>query len=103
MTTTLSVSNLPLTMDASDLENMFTLVGDVRSARVVCTAGSTASSGRGFVEMSTRAEAENGALHFNGQRVNGQTLMVRLNEVTASTCEPVKTGARRRPVKGAKR
>jgi RNA recognition motif-containing protein len=88
-------------MNASDLEDMFTLIGDVRSARVVCDAESAISLGRGFVEMSTRVEAENGVLHFNGQNMNGQTLMVRLNEVTAR--EPIKKSGRRHSLKGAKR
>jgi RNA recognition motif-containing protein len=67
-------------MDASGLEDMFTLIGNVRLARIVYQEGSTNSIGRGLVEMSTRQEAEDCALHFNGQTMSGNTLMVRLNE-----------------------
>ena len=69
-------------MDSSSLEDLFTRVGNVLSARVVCEGAS--SLGRGFVEMSTREEAENGALHFNGQVVSGCKILVRLNELVAT-------------------
>ncbi len=73
--------NLPLSMDSSALEDLFTRVGNVRSARILCDTGSTASLGRGVVEMSTIEETQNCLLLLNGEVVGGSTLVVRTNEM----------------------
>lgn len=77
MTTKLLVTNLPPTLDASDLEDLFTVVGDVRRAVVESDSITQASLGIGRVEMSTVQEANDCILHFNGQRVRGSVLAVR--------------------------
>ena len=92
---TLSISNLPLTMDASALEDMFTLIGDVSSARVLCHPDSASSLGRAIIVMSTQQEAENCALHFNGQVIQGCTLSVSLSDSADSSRRNLKTVARR--------
>ena len=53
MNTTLLVANLAASIDASDLESMFSIVGEVRSARIVYNTEGV-SKGMGYVEMSTR-------------------------------------------------
>jgi RNA recognition motif-containing protein len=75
--TALLVSNLPPSVDASMLEDMFTMVGNVKAARVEYDNDTGLSKGRGFVEMFTPEEAENCILHFNGQDKFGQRLAVR--------------------------
>ncbi len=94
MHTTISISNLPLSVDASDLEDMFTVVGNVRSAQVLFGADSTVSLGRGVVQMTTREEAENGKLYFNGKIMEGRALMVRMEE-PATTQLKTNTGYKR--------
>jgi RNA recognition motif-containing protein len=51
MGTKLLVTNLPLDLDSSDLEDMFTMVGDVRAALVLRDEQSDVSRGVGQVEM----------------------------------------------------
>ena len=70
MGTKLLVSNLPDSVDASALEDMFTLVGDVCRVTVE-------SSGVGRVEMSNAEQAQDGIAHFHGQVSGGQILVVR--------------------------
>lgn len=76
MSNTLLVSNLHPSINSSALEDMFTLVGNVRKARVEQDPDSGANLGRGSVEMATREEAENCVHHFHQQAVNGQKLVV---------------------------
>lgn len=91
---TIFVSNLPLSLDSSALEDMFTRVGDVRQALIERDPMSGASLGRGTVEMSTREEAENCVLHFNSQPMNGQRLAVFLPG--AARVLPKRAGRRNR-------
>lgn len=78
MNTILQVANLAASVDASELEAMFTIIGNVRSARVVYNNDTGISKGVGYVEMSTREEMENCILHFAGQPINdGNAIMVR--------------------------
>ena len=71
------VCNLHSSIDSSTLEDMFTIIGNVTSANVVRDQETGASQGFGYVEMSTRKEAEDCIFLFNGQDKMGQTLMVR--------------------------
>jgi RNA recognition motif-containing protein len=70
--TTLKIRNFTNSTDASDLEDMFSMVGNVRSARVI--------EGIGYVEMSSFEEMQNGVHHFHGQPRDGQILMVQENK-----------------------
>lgn len=79
MSSSLRVSNLPAGFDSSMLEDMFTMVGNVRNAQVMVDAATGKSKGYGVVEMSTAEEAQDGILHFHGQVKNGQSLVVREN------------------------
>lgn len=80
LNTTLLVANLAASVDASGLEEMFTIIGNVRSARIVHNkdTGNSKGSGVGYVEMSTREELEDCILYFASQSPNdGKSIMVR--------------------------
>ena len=66
--TTVRVLNLAQTVDASDLEDMFSTIGNVRSARV--------AKGVGFVQMSSPSEMQDCVDHFHGQVKDGLIMMV---------------------------
>lgn len=83
MSTTVLVSNLSLTIDSSTLEDMFSVVGNVRKAVIQVDAVTGMSRGSGSVEMSTTEEARNCVLHFDGQRNEGKTLLVRTEKPPA--------------------
>ncbi len=78
--TSVLISNLPTGVDSSDLEDMFSVVGNVRSARVTLDPESGVSLGRGCVVMSTTEEAANCVLHFHLQPMQGQKLFACLGE-----------------------
>jgi RNA recognition motif-containing protein len=77
MGTKIIVLNLPQSIDASALEDMFTLVGDVRASIIEYDTASGKSTGIGHVEMSTEAQALDVISHFNGQTARGHVLVVR--------------------------
>lgn len=91
MNTTLRINNLCTSVDASELESMFTIIGDVRSARVVYNETTGISKGIGFVEMSTREELENCILHFGGQ-----SIMVREDIPFVPQPTPIKIAGRKK-------
>lgn len=98
MNTTLLVANLASSVDASELEHMFSMVGNVRSARVVYNPDTGVSKGMGYVEMSTREEMENCILHFEGQFKNdGQAIMVRENKPYVPQALPFKVAPKKKP------
>lgn len=100
MNTTLLVANLAASVDASDLEAMFTIIGNVRSARVVYSKETGVSEGVGYVEMSTREELENCILYFAGHINDGKTLMVREDRPHVPQPPPFKSvGKKKSPVR----
>ena len=76
MSTKLYVGNLAFQTSSSDLEEMFGQVGTVQSATVVEDRETGRSRGFGFVEMSSKEEAEAAINEFNGKDVNGRNLTV---------------------------
>ena len=76
MSTKLYVGNLAFQTSSSDLEEMFGTVGTVQSATVVEDRETGRSRGFGFVEMSSKEEAEAAINEFNGKDVNGRNLTV---------------------------
>lgn len=95
MSTKLLISNLPDTVSASALEDMFTMVGDVRAASIEYDESTGASKGVGRVEMSTISQAECGIEHFNGQSRHGRVLAVRIDRPHVPLMKVVKKGRRR--------
>lgn len=72
----LQVRNLSHSVESWELEDLFTTVGTVVSAKISKDPGSGLGLGIGFVEMSTEQEAADCVERFNGYPYLGQTLVV---------------------------
>src|SRR5918999_2695270 len=76
MSIKLYVGNLSFQTSSEDLRDLFSQAGTVESASVVEDRDTGRSRGFGFVEMSTKEEAQAAIAQFNGQEVNGRSLTV---------------------------
>ena len=76
MSTKLYVGNLGYDVSSADLEQLFAGHGTVDSADVVADRSTGQSKGFGFVEMSSRAEAEAAIAALDGKDHGGRTLKV---------------------------
>ena len=76
MATKLYVGNLTYGTTDSDLENLLSAHGTVRSAQVIIDRDTGRSKGFGFVEMDSREEAQAAISALNGQDLNGRALTV---------------------------
>ena len=72
----LYVGNLSYDMTDSDLSNLFSAHGSVRSAQVIMDRDTGRSKGFGFVEMESAEQAQAAINALNGQEVNGRALTV---------------------------
>ena len=72
----LYVGNLSYDMTDSDLSNLFSAHGSVRSAQVIMDRDTGRSKGFGFVEMDSDEQAQAAINALNGQEVNGRALTV---------------------------
>jgi RNA recognition motif-containing protein len=72
----LYVGNLSYDMTDSDLNNLFSAHGGVRSAQVIMDRDTGRSKGFGFVEMESAEQAQAAINALNGQEVNGRALTV---------------------------
>jgi RNA recognition motif-containing protein len=72
----LYVGNLSYDMTDSDLSNLFSAHGAVRSAQVIMDRETGRSKGFGFVEMESAEQAQAAINALNGQEVNGRSLTV---------------------------
>jgi RNA recognition motif-containing protein len=72
----LYVGNLSFDVDNSDLEQMFTAHGAVRSAQVITDRDTGRSKGFGFVEMGSETEALAAISALNGREYKGRALTV---------------------------
>jgi RNA recognition motif-containing protein len=84
----LYVRNLGSSVDSSDLEDLFTMVGNVQSAQVVIDTLTGLSKCVGYVEMSTAQEAADCIQRFHNQPVSGQILSVAKDQPHISTAPP---------------
>jgi RNA recognition motif-containing protein len=75
------VGNLSFETKEDDLRQMFENYGQVTSVNIIKDRFSGESRGFGFVEMSTKEEAEAAISGLNGQEMGGRTL--RVNEARA--------------------
>lgn len=89
--TKLLVTNLPLNIDSATLEDMFTMVGNVRAAKVALDGATGVSQGVGYVEMTTVQEAQDCIDRLNGQSKHGQRISVRVDKphVPNVTAKPI--------------
>jgi cold-inducible RNA-binding protein len=76
MSTKLYVGNLSFNTSSQDLETMFAEAGTVQSASVVEDRDTGRSRGFGFVEMSTKEEAQAAISSFDGKDLDGRNLKV---------------------------
>ena len=76
MSMKLYVGNLAFQTSSQELEELFAQVGTVESASVVEDRDTGRSRGFGFVEMSSKEEAQAAIAQFNGQEFNGGNLTV---------------------------
>ena len=70
------VGNLSYDVSSSDLEKMFAAHGAVDSASVIADRETGQSKGFGFVEMSSKSEAEAAITALNGKDNGGRALKV---------------------------
>src|SRR5206468_469698 len=76
MSTKLYVGNLSFNTSSQDLETMFGEAGTVQSANVVEDRETGRSRGFGFVEMSSKEEAQAAIAALDGKEVDGRNLKV---------------------------
>ncbi len=82
------IGNLAVSMDSTQLEILFSTIGNVENAKVV--------SGLGVVEMSTEAEALNCVEYFHGQEQDGLAMRVSQVAPKPRPLQPQPTLSRRR-------
>jgi len=76
MSTKLYVGNLSFNTSVSDLEQMFGQSGTVQSANIIEDRETGRSRGFGFVEMSSKEEAQAAIAAFDGKEIDGRSLKV---------------------------
>ncbi len=76
MATKLFVGSLPWSITDDQLNQHFSQAGQVTSAVVIMDKMSGRSKGFGFVEMATEEEAKKAIEMFNGQELDGRTIVV---------------------------
>lgn len=75
MKNSLKITNLPMNFAPASLEELFAMIGIVRSVRIENEKSGAALS-RGFVEMATAEEAQDCIDYFNDQTRRGLQLQV---------------------------
>lgn len=76
MTKKLYVGGLSYDTSDNTLENLFSQVGPVDSARVIVDRDNGRSKGFGFVEMSNDSDAASAISQLNGTSFEGRTIIV---------------------------
>lgn len=76
MSNKLYVGGLPYSVSDRQLSELFSAHGTVESSRVITDRVTGRSKGFGFVEMSTKEEAEAAIAGLNGSEYGGRTLTV---------------------------
>jgi RNA recognition motif-containing protein len=72
----LYVGNLSFNTSNTDLEQMLGAIGTVESATIVEDRDTGRSRGFGFVEMSSKEDADKAIAELNGKEVDGRSLTV---------------------------
>ena len=93
MSMKLYVGNLPLSYSESDLENLFTSYPSVISCKLIIDRDTNRSKGFGFVEFSSKDEANKAINDLNGKDADGRKLVV--NEARPQEKKEMGGGARR--------
>jgi RNA recognition motif-containing protein len=78
MSNSIYVGNLPYSVNADSLNEIFAAFGTVVSARIITDMNTGRSKGFGFVEMSTPEEAEAAIKELDNAELNGRNIKVNL-------------------------
>jgi len=70
------VGNLSHELTEEELKEAFAEFGEVTSAKIITDRYSGVSRGFGFVEMSSKSEAQAAIAELNGKELKGRTLTV---------------------------
>jgi len=76
MNSKLYVGNLPYGVSEEDLKKLFSEAGEVQSVKIVIDQYSGRPRGFGFVEMTSKAEAEKAISLINGKTLTDRALIV---------------------------
>jgi cold-inducible RNA-binding protein len=76
MSRKLFVGNLPYTTGETELQELFSRVGEVESVRVMRDMATGRARGFAFVEMVTEEDAQRAATELNQTQLGGRTLAV---------------------------
>ena len=76
MNSKLYVGNLPFGVSEEDLKKLFSEAGEVQSVKIIIDQYSGRSRGFGFVEMTSKAEADKAISLLNGKILTDRTLVV---------------------------
>ncbi len=93
MGTKIRIGNLPADADRYSLEDLLTMVGDVRTVRLEKVEDVGVMKTVAFVEMSEESHARNCIERFNNTSFRGVTLSVREDVVFVPRVRPVATRA----------
>ncbi|KAL2900947.1 33 kDa ribonucleoprotein chloroplastic [Bienertia sinuspersici] len=77
----LFVGNLPYSMTSSELSEVFSEAGQVRSIEIIYDKVTDRSRGFGFITMGSADEAKEAIRMFDGSQVGGRTVRVNFPEV----------------------
>ena len=72
----LYVGNLPFGVSEEDLKKLFSEAGEVQSVKIIIDQYSGRSRGFGFVEMTSKADADKAISLLNGKILTDRTLIV---------------------------
>ncbi|MBP6005954.1 RNA-binding protein [Candidatus Saccharibacteria bacterium] len=76
MTTKLYVGGIPYSTTEQELEEFFSVAGQVVSARIITDRETNRSKGFGFVEMSSEEEAEKAISMLHDKEMGGRKITV---------------------------
>ena len=76
MSTKLYVGNLSFACSDQELQDLFSEAGTVESVNIITDRDTGRSRGFGFVEMSTKEEANAAIAQFNETEVDGRNIIV---------------------------
>jgi cold-inducible RNA-binding protein len=80
MNTKLYVANLPAEVTETELKDLFSPHGTVKSASIATDRETSQQRGFAFVEMGTEAEAEAAITAVNGKDLRGKALTVNISK-----------------------
>ncbi len=72
----LYVGNLPHATTEQELTDIFTTYGIVESTKIILDRDTGRSRGFGFIEMSSKKEAQKAIEELNGKEIGGRTIIV---------------------------